>query len=312
MKRKILGSVVALSLVLTMLCGCSGSKDGSDDVVYGQITKIDDKGITIDVGTLDEDMFANMNVGGPNAGEDIDANAGDDASTDAVDNAADAGDDGSGFSGDNANRPDMDENRPDVGEDRQFDGNVDGNPISQMITLSGDEKTYKITDDTVYKSRAFGGRGGFGMDRQGGPFGENGSVDPESAPDRESVNTEDGDDNAQDNIPEGDMPEGGAPQGDMPTGDRPTGGRPDGESFPDREDMDFDLEDMSGMDEEISSDELEVGDMVEITLDKHGKIDTITVFMFGMMGRQDGDDRGEDTSDLGENTQAFYENRMQA
>ena len=123
-----------------------------------------------------------------------------------------------------------------------------------MIDLTGEEKEITVSDDTTITKENMGGGPG------GAPGGE--------APSGEA--------------PSGEAPSGEAPSGEAPSGDD-NGGTPP-EKPADDNGGSAPGDDQQGEEEDIELFDISEGDIVSVTFDDNGKVESIKVISYGMQG----------------------------
>lgn len=140
MKRKYLGIILVLSMVISLFSGCGGSQSSSsasdDNEIYGEVSKIENNTLTIKIGTMKEmEKSPDSDKDNKKLSDETETN-----------NATTS----------NSTLESSDTS----GENNDYKkGTKDGNRPS-MLDLTGEEKEIKITDDTVIIKQQFGGHGG--------------------------------------------------------------------------------------------------------------------------------------------------------
>ena len=178
-------------------------------------------------------------------------------------------DNNSSDSKDNSDSPDSTDST-DSTDSNGGPGEVPGGEAPFMIDLTGEEKEITISDDTTITKENMGGGHGGAPSGEAPSGDDNGGIPPEKPDD----NNASGDNNASDDsnsfnsnggAPSGENNGGGAPGGDNNEGSAPGG-------------------DQQSEEEDIELSDISEGDIVAVTFDDNGKVESIKVISSGMQG----------------------------
>ena len=221
-----------------------------EDVTYGEVKSVEDRKLTIEVGTKKDMDDASEK---PDGDKDEDKGDGKDSSEES-DSTGDEASDKESNKTDSTEASDEDDSGK--SEKPENDGGEDPGEAPSMLDLTGEEQTVTVTDDTVITKESMGGPGG-------APGGDQGEAQEKS----------DGDNN-------GETPE--KPDGDD-NGETPE--KPDGDD--NGEAPEKPGEDSKGTESEnIELSDIQEGDIVAITTDDNGNALTIKVQNSDMGGGQ--------------------------
>lgn len=255
MKRNYAAITLGIVLGASLLGGCGQKTTTSEDTgtIYGEVTEVSKDGLTIDVGTMKEQDQKSDDNNSSDSKDSTDSkestdSTGDKDSTDAqsADNK-DSTDSTDAQSSDNGSAPEKPSD--DKGGDNSSDSNGGPGEAPSMIDLTGEEKEITVSDDTTITKENMGGGPG-GAPGGEAPSGDNGGSAPS------------GDNNG------GTPPE--KPADDNNSSDSNKGSAPGG--------------DQSSEEEDIELSDISEGDIVAVTFDDNGKVESIKVISSGMQG----------------------------
>ena len=313
MKYKHVAVIMGAVMSAMLMSGCAGNGNSQDgETVYGQVTKVSDGSITIDVGTMNEEPPSGENPG--DSSESTEETNTDGSSKTTEETKTDDNDKTTEETETNDGSKATEETVKQSSEDKKAPDGDGGAP--SMLELTGESQTIKITDDTVVTKKSMGG----------GPGGApgNGEQPPEKPDDAEELsgnkntdagestetdeNTEnkstDGSENTENKSTDGsENTDGGKSSDDSENagnGEQPPE-KPDG-----AEDNGEKPEEPNQESEEASLDDISEGDTVEITFDSKGnaaEIEIISGQMGGGGGQSEAPEEYEAATEYTEDTE---------
>ena len=250
MKRNHLAMALGVVMCASLLGGCASnsstsSKTTDSGTVYGEVSEVDDDGITIEVGTKKE-MTDNQK----------DASS-DSRSSDSKSDSTDS----------KSNSTDSKNSSTDSSSSDNKNSSTDKQEAPSIIEKTGEEKEITVTSDTeITKETMDGGPGG--NNQQGQP--------PEKPDDSNSSNSSDS--KSTDNNQQGQPPE--KPDD---SNNSNSSGSSDSKNSSNSSDSMNSSDSKKGSDnkstEDISLSDISEGDIVEVSFDDSGKVEKINVIM---------------------------------
>ena len=264
MKRNYAAITLGIVLGASLLGGCGQKTTTSEDAgtIYGEVTEVSEDSLTIDVGTMKEQDQKSDD----NNSSDSKDNSDSPDSTDSTDSTD---------SPDSTNSTDSTDS-PDSTDSNGGPGEVPGGEAPSMINLTGEEKEITISDDTTITKENMGGGHGGAPSGEAPSGDDNGGTPPEKPDD----NNASGDNNASDDNNTTDDSNSSNSNGGAPSGENNGGGAPGGDnnggSTPGG--------DQQSEEEDIELSDISEGDIVAVTFDDDGKVESIKVISSGMQG----------------------------
>ena len=272
MKRNYVAITLGIVLGASLLGGCGQKATTSEDTgtIYGEVTEVSDDSLTIDVGTMKEQDQKSDDNNSTDSKE----------ATDGTDNS-DSKDSTDTQSSDNKEKTSEQSSDDSSSQDNSSDNNNSGDNSSgnngdapggeapsgeapSMINLTGEEKEITVSDDTtITKENMGGGPGGApggeapsGDNSGSAPSGDNnGGTPPEKPSDDNSSSDSNSSNNNNSDSNSGDTTGGNAPGGDQ-----------------------------QNEEEAIELSDISEGDIVAVTFDDNGKVESIKVISSSMQG----------------------------
>lgn len=283
MKRNYAAITLGIVLGASLLGGCGQKTTTSEDTgtIYGEVTEVSKDGLTIDVGTMKEqnqksdDNNSTGSTDTQTSDNKDSKNSIDTQSTDDKDSADSTDAQTSDNNEKTSEQSSDDSNSKDNSSDNNNSSNNGGAPGGEapsgeapsMIDLTGEEKEITVSDDTTITKENMGGGPG-GAPGGEAPSGDNGGSAPSGDNNGGTPPEKPADDNNSSNN------NGSAPSGDN-NGGAPSGGN-NGGSAPGG--------DQSSEEEDIELSDISEGDIVAVTFDDNGKVESIKVISSGMQG----------------------------